>query len=188
MNKVFFETHNVSLRYFNHDDGLRLFDLDSDPEVMRYLSNGRPSTKEDVEAAIGRIFKCFEVSGGKFGFWLAFEKSTDLFMGWFLFRPDKKTPHNFDEIELGYRLKKKFWGKGHASEVSKEFLKLGFEKYKVKTIFAKTMKKNLASQKVMQKIGLKFELEFIEEEFPGLEKEAVRYSLKIDEYVSSLKL
>lgn len=184
MNKIFFETKNVSLRCFNRTDAFRLFDLNSDPEVMRYLSNGVTSNMEESELGIKRIFEFLDASEGKFGFWLAFEKSSNLFMGWFLFRPDKKTPKNYAEIELGHRLKKEFWGKGYATEVSKEFLKLGFEKYKVKTIFAKTMKGNLASARVMQKIGLKFERDIIEDDFPGEDKRAVRYSLDFQDYNS----
>lgn len=178
MNKIFLETSRVRLTEISRDDWPLLLDLDSDPEVMKYLSNGRPSTPEEVKAAMDRIMKVIEKHHSRFGFWLAYSKENNEFMGWFHFRPGKKTPDDTKNIELGYRLKKRFWDKGYATEVSRALITLGFEKYKIDSVFAVTMKANQSSQNVMRKLGMSFVTEYREEEFPGEDKSAVRFELK----------
>ena len=87
---------------------------------------------------------------------------------------------NTKVLEIGYRLKALYWGKGIATEVSIELVKKAFDELGADVVFAKTMKRNIASAKVMQKIGLKYEREFIESVFPGENNEAVRYSIEAD--------
>ena len=175
MNKIFLKTDRILLTEVTKDDVPLLIDLDSDPEVMKYLTDGKPSTIEDVTAGIERMLKVAEKFQYKFGFWLAFTKEKNEFMGWFHFRPGKATPDDVKNIELGYRLKKKFWGQGYATEVSHSLLSIGFDQYHLDSIFAVTMKTNLASQKVMKKLGLKHFNDYIEENFPGPDKSAVKF-------------
>ena len=99
-------------------------------------------------------------------------------MGWFHFRRLKSDPDNFQKIELGYRLAKKFWGKGYATEISKELLRKGFLELGVEEVWAHAMKKNHASTRVMEKVGLRFEREEIYEQWPGEDKECVWYHKK----------
>ncbi|MBI2520245.1 MAG: GNAT family N-acetyltransferase [Bdellovibrio sp.] len=178
----YIETERIYLREFEKGDELNLLELDSDPDVMRYLTNGQPSTFEQVSAGLYRIFTLYEKHQHRLGFWVAVEKSTGSFMGWFLFRPCKLRPDDLRVIELGYRLKKEFWGRGFATEMSKAIIDKGFREYEIDIIFAKTMKLNLASQKVMKKIGMLYEKDFIESEFPGANKEAVRYSMTREQW------
>lgn len=175
---IYLETERLILREFTEGDGNLLLELDSDPEVMKYLTDGHPSSQKEIKGAIERVFALKQRHQGHFGFWVALEKSSGEFMGWFHFRPCKKDPDNVRSIEIGYRLKKKFWGKGYAPEVSSALIKKGFDELGVEIVWAKTMKKNQQSRKVMEKIGLQLECEFIEEDFPGPDKNAVRYSLK----------
>jgi len=81
-------------------------------------------------------------------------------------------------VELGYRLKRKFWGHGFATEGSIELINKAFNELGALEIFATTSKFNLASQNVMKKVGLKFENEYHEDLFPGLDKRAVRFSMR----------
>lgn len=178
MKKKFLETDRVYLIEITKDDAPLLLDLDSDPEVMKFLTDGKTSTVEDIKVTMDRILKVIGKYQHKYGFWLAYTKETHEFMGWFLFRPDKKHPDDLRNIELGYRLKKKFWGLGYATEVSREILSIGFSGYQVDSIFAITMKANQASQNVMKKLGMKWEADYTEEEFPGADKSAVRYKIK----------
>jgi RimJ/RimL family protein N-acetyltransferase len=176
------ETPRMTLRPLTALDGPLLKDLNSDPEVMTYLTHGIPSTDEQVSAAVERVLATQAKHDGRFGTWLAHEKASGQFMGWFLFRPDKATPDNVDSIELGYRLKKAFWRQGFGSEGSAAFVELGFQVYKVSEIFAVAMKDNIGSQAVMKKVGLKFIEDFDYQEFPGPDKRAVRYALKRSEW------
>ena len=176
--KTFLQTERVRLVEITKEDIPLLMDLDSDPEVMKHLTGGRPSTQEEVQAGMNRILKVVEKYQYKFGFWLAYLKETDEFMGWFLFRPGKKTPDDDKNIELGYRLKKKHWGQGYATEVSLALVALGLEKYKLDSIFAITLKANTASQNVMKKIGMTWVTDYTEDDFPGADKSAVRYAIQ----------
>lgn len=182
MSKTFLETKRVVLKEFTAGDEHYLKDLDSDPEVMKYLTDGRPSTDEEVAGAVSRILSLKEKHSGRFGVWLAFERSTGEFIGWYLFRPCKTTPDDARNIELGYRLKRKFWGQGLASEVSQELLRVGFENYKLDSIFAITLKTNLGSQGVMKKIGMKWVKDFVDDQFPVKDKSAVRFEIKIGDW------
>lgn len=175
-------TGRMRLVPFSAADGPRFKELDSDPAVMTYLTDGVPSTDEQVAASCARVLATQEKHGGRFGVWLAFEKMSGEYMGWFLFRPDKKDPDNTQEIELGYRLKQKFWGQGFASEGGKAFLARGFQQERLKAIFAITMLANLASQAVMKKIGMRHVGDYQEMDFPGADKRAVRYRITREEY------
>ena len=174
---IYLETPRVRLEEFTSADANLLKDLDSDPEVMLYLNGGRSSTDEEVSSTLERILGFREKYSGRFGLWKAFNKVTDEFMGWFLFRPDKKDPDNVKSIEIGYRLKKKFWGQGFAPEVSRALMIKGFSELGVETVWAKTLLLNTKSQNVMKKINLNFEQHYEEVDFEGADKRGVRYSI-----------
>lgn len=181
--KTIIETARVKLRHPIASDIDLLRDLDSDPEVMKHLTGGRPSTEEELKATLTRVLELTEKFQDKFGVWLAFDKTTDEFIGWFLFRPDKKNPDDHLNPELGYRLKKKFWGQGIASEVSKVIIDRAFKDYDFKSIFAITLRANLGSQGVMKKVGMKWIQDYVEDQFPGEDKAAVRFEITREEWI-----
>ena len=80
-------------------------------------------------------------------------KEANEFMGWYIL---KRLPSD-GEVEVGFRLKKKFWGKGYSTEAGIRLLKHGFETVGLKRIIAIVRPDNLASQTVIKKIGLKEE-------------------------------
>ncbi len=166
MNKPlwYLETERMKLREICADDEQNILLLDSDPDVMKYLTNGVPTPIEEVHNAIERTTKLFKKHDGKFGFWAAINKADNQFMGWFHFRPGKKDADNVSRIELGYRLMKKYWGRGFATEGSKALISKGFTEFNVSEVFAQTLKENIASQKVMKKVGMSFVREFFEAE------------------------
>lgn len=178
--KIYLSTSRVILRELDSDDHAALLELDSDEQVMKYLTDGVASTSEHITNVLDRIERMYEKYNHQFGVWAAIEKDSKKFMGWFLLKPCKKDQDNLEVVELGYRLKKQFWKKGYATEVSTLLLEKAFKELKAKEVFAKTMKENLNSLNVMKKIGLHFECDYIEDEFPGMDKRAVRYNKKIE--------
>ena len=174
---MYLETARVRLDQFAPDESHLMLELDSDPEVMRYLNGGRASTLDEVKGAFERTQGLYVKYGGRFGVWKATEKSTGEYMGWFIFRPCKTDPENLKEIELGYRLKKKFWGAGFATEVSRALVDKGFKDLGVEVAWAKTTVTNLGSQAVMKKLGMIFEKNFDEPEILMEDKRAVRFSI-----------
>lgn len=185
--KIYLESPRIILREMTESDRANLKDLDSDPEVMRYLTDGAPSDDEKVSAAIARTLGYYQRFPNRFGLWAAILKETNEFTGWFLLRPDKHDPDNVKDLELGYRLKKKFWRQGYATEVSKLLIDKAFAQLGAETVWAKTMKKNVASWGAMIKLGMSFESEYTETEFPGDDKLGVRYRLTKDEWLKSRK-
>ena len=179
----YLETERLILRELTPTDRQNLFELDSDPEVMKYLTNGISSTHEEIEQSLFKILKMYERYENKFGLWAAIEKSTSSFIGWFHLRPCHKEPDNLERIELGYRLSKEFWKRGYATEGSLALIDKGFAELDVREVFATTMKKNLASQQVMKKVGLSFEKEFHDERFPVPDERYVIYNLFRDDYL-----
>ena len=117
---------------------------------------------------------------GRFGRWAAIEKKSQQFMGWFFIQPDNKDPDNTSRLELGYRLKKKYWGKGYATEVAQALIAKAFLEPEVQEIYAITMKDNLASRKVMEKCGMTFRREFHHEDFPKSKDTDVEYVRRRD--------
>jgi RimJ/RimL family protein N-acetyltransferase len=151
---IYLETDRLILRRFGEADLDNLVDLDSDPEVMRYLTGGVPTPRHVVETVLlPRIIHSYERDPG-FGTWAAIEKSTGAFAGWFgLTRALPDTPGT---AELGYRLRRPVWGKGYATEGAQALIRKAFRELGVERVVATTYQDNLASRRVMEKAGLSF--------------------------------
>lgn len=148
---VFLETERLLLRRFTEADADNLFDLDSDPAVMRFLSGGTATPRDVIQREIlPRFLGSYERYAG-LGFWAAIEKATGAFLGWFGFHPSDGIP---DEVALGYRLRRAAWGKGYATEGARALIRKGFTELGVRRVIATTYQDNLASRRVMEKAGL----------------------------------
>jgi RimJ/RimL family protein N-acetyltransferase len=177
--QVFLETERVVLRRFTEADVDNLFDLDGDPEVMRFINGGRPTPRDVVQNEILPGFLGYDEHFEGYGFWAAIEKSSGDFLGWFHFRPPEGSSP--DEAELGYRLRKSAWGKGYASEVSRALIRKGFAELGVQRVVASTMVVNVASRRVMEKAGLMLVRTFHQpwpDRIPGEEHGDVEYALR----------
>lgn len=188
--KVFLETERLILRQFTEDDADHLFELNNDREVIRFtnigLINGGDPIDTDYETIknkkLPKFLKYYENSD-RYGVWAAIEKSSNEFIGWFFLRPALDDPtmhiHNENEIELGYRLRKIAWGKGYATEGSRSLLLKGFCELDTQRIVATALATHAASIRVMEKVGLKFEKTFIDQE---TNQEGVKYALNKDDF------
>jgi RimJ/RimL family protein N-acetyltransferase len=151
--QVFLETERLVLRRFMEADMDHLFDLDSDPEVMRFLTGGTPTPREVIQNDILPAFlRSYERFPG-FGVWAATEKASGEFLGWFGFQPKDAASPN--DVALGYRLRQAVWGQGYATEGARALIHKGFTELGVQRVFATTYQDNLASRRVMEKAGLR---------------------------------
>ena len=149
------KTKRIYLRRFTVDEADLLFQLDGDTDVMKYITLGIPRTMDEViEKSMPRILKSYQ-DKTDFGIFAAYLINSEKYIGWFQFEKDKEFE---DSIEIGWRLKKQYWGNGYATEVATLLCKLG--KKMGRTIVARAMMENIASIRVMQQAGLKFEKEF----------------------------
>ncbi len=150
--EIFLETERLILRRFTMVDAGELVSLDADPAVMRFITGGIPTSREDIENEFLPAFLGYYQRYQGFGFWAAIEKATGEFLGWFHFRPRSDAPPG--EVELGYRLRTSAWGQGYATEGSRALIRKGFTEYGVERVTAETMAVNQASRRVMEKAGL----------------------------------
>jgi RimJ/RimL family protein N-acetyltransferase len=145
-------TPRLVLRQFTEGDAGDLFNLNSDPEVMRYLTGGEPTPFEEIRDQIIPfhlgVYGCLD----RLGTWAAESAATGEFLGWFHFRPGPDgDPAN---IDLGYRLRKPAWDKGYATEGSRALISMGFTDLGVRRVFGHMVAVNTASRHVLEKCGL----------------------------------
>lgn len=183
---ILLETERLRLRRFTADDVDRLVELDSDPEVMRYITYGVATPRQRYEQEIlPRWFALYE-STPLLGYWAAEPRAGGDFLGWFHLRPDRI---DAGEQELGYRLCRAAWGRGLATEAAQAVVEHGFTRVCTEKISARTLAGNRASQRVMQKCGLAFERDFVypEDVIAGrsvVERAAVKYSLTHSQWLA----
>ena len=164
---IHLQTGRLTLREFVDEDLNGLRELDNDPEVTRFISNGQPRGDERLREFLASCMERYQLGTG-FGFWAAIEKPSDEFVGWFHLRPDHEFP---EEMEVGYRLKRSCRkGRGLATEGAKALVGKGFREQGVQSVTGRTMKANGASAHVLQKIGLTLVGQYVEDRFPGEDK------------------
>lgn len=151
---VFAETPRLFLREITMNDVDGFFDLDSDPEVHKYLGTQPVTTKDQIIDIIKSVRQQYIDNG--VGRWAIIDKSTNRFIGWTGLKLVKDVINNQSNYyDLGYRLIRKYWGQGIATETAKISLDYGFEKLNLPEIIATVNCENSASNNVVSKIGFK---------------------------------
>ncbi|MFA7616992.1 MAG: GNAT family N-acetyltransferase [Moheibacter sp.] len=163
--KIFVETERLILREILLSDAKKMFELDSDPEVHRFLGDDPVKSIDQITDAIQFIRKQYIDNG--VGRWAVVSKSTNEFIGWAGLKfVTEMTNHRKNYYDLGYRLIRKHWGKGYATEAAFASLKYAFEKIGTAEVFAMAETENINSINILKKSGFrwieKFDLEGIE--------------------------
>jgi len=143
------DTQRLRLREFRETDAEDLFRLNSDPEVLRYTGD---APFADVHAArrFLRNYDAYERDG--FGRWAVTDLASDVFMGFCGLRRDPDS----GEVDLAFRLFRRYWASGFATEASRAALQAGFERFGLADITGRAMRENLPSISVLQKLGMKY--------------------------------
>jgi RimJ/RimL family protein N-acetyltransferase len=168
-------------------------ELDSDPEVMRYLGGRARSRDEVLESHARRISLADPVDG--LGFWMAFardgaeggstpppDEDHGDFVG-LMMLPRAHGPDQPDDpsvCDLGYRLLRRFWRKGLASEASRILLRHAFETVGQSRVIAQTMAVNAGSRGVMEGVGMRFVRTYVshyDDPVPGADLGEVEYEM-----------
>ena len=166
--KVYIETERLILRDLRDEDIDGIYELDSNPLVHKYLGNNPITTKKKAEEIVRFVQLQYKERGiGRFA---VIEKYSGNFIGWsgLKLNLEEKEALNGKQkfYDIGYRLIPEFWGKGYATESSVKMLQYGFETLKLNTIVGAAEAANIASNKVLKKIGLKFINEFKYDNIP----------------------
>lgn len=152
--KFIVETERLWLREIYPEDDAGLFELDSNPEVHRYLGNNPVSNIEQIRQVIQYIRQQYLDNG--IGRWAIIEKNSNHFVGWTGLKLVKDNINNHQNYyDLGYRLIQKYWGLGYASESARASLEYGFHQLNIPVIYATAEAGNLASKNVLHKMGFR---------------------------------
>ncbi|TGN24259.1 GNAT family N-acetyltransferase [Empedobacter tilapiae] len=163
--KIFAETERLILREILPTDIDGMFELHSDIEVHRFLGNQTITNKEQAKELIKFVRQQYTDFG--IGRWAIIDKKNNNFIGWtgLEFVTEQINNHkNF--YDLGYRLIKKYWGQGFATETAFVSLEYAFNKLNTDEVFARADSRNIGSNKILDKVGLKFIETF---DFEGIE-------------------
>ena len=144
------ETERLLLRAFTPDDFEAFAAMRADAEVMRFIGQAGPRTREQAREWLEENERGWIET--RFGIWAVVEKANGELAGWCgLARLD-----GTEEVEVGYGLGRRAWGRGLATEAARASLRYGFERLGLRRIVAVVYPANHASRHVVEKLGLRY--------------------------------
>ena len=170
--KTYLETERLILRELLPSDDIGMFELDSDPEVHRFVGKKPVKHIDESRLMIENIRKQYIMNG--IGRWAVILKSTNEFIGWSGIKYITELINNHQGFyEIGYRFIQKHWGKGYATEAGLVFVDLAFNEMKVENLYAYADAGNIGSRNILEKLGMHYVNSF---EYQG--EEEVWYEMK----------
>lgn len=132
-----------------------MYELESDVEVHKYLGNKPVKSREQTVGVIKFIGQ--QYIDNRIGRWAIIDKKSNKFLGWSgLKLVTDETNNHKNYYDLGYRLIKKYWGQGIATESAFASLENAFDKLDAKEVYAMADCENKGSNNVLKKVGLNF--------------------------------
>ena len=164
--KYILETPRLLLREFGEEDAPHFFELNEDPEVVRYTGDPPFASVEEARQFLLNYDQYRKYGYGRWAVLLKPEGAGDLpaWIGWC----GLKHIPELGETDIGFRFIRRYWGRGYATEAARACLDYGFRILRLKRIVGRVMRENAASVRVLEKIGLEFWKEFDFMEHPGL--------------------
>lgn len=147
--KKIIETNRLYLRELSVADAENFYLLNADEDVVKYTGDKAFESINEAKSFLENYNPYQEYGYGR---WAVIAKSNEEFLGWC----GLKYSPEIDEVDIGFRFFKKHWNKGFASESAKACIEYGFEKLNLKTIVGRAMEANVASIKVLEKLGMTF--------------------------------
>lgn len=145
------ETERLIFRKFTDDDLPKLIEQRSDPDVAKYLGGTRLQNPDSLATRIKFYMSCYDKFG--FGTCAMIWKETGEMIGSAGLQPLEDT----GEIEVGYSMIKAFWGHGIGTEAAKGWIEYGFNQAGLERIVAVAVEENVASRRIMEKLGMRYE-------------------------------
>ncbi|MBA7643458.1 hypothetical protein ES703_51184 [subsurface metagenome] len=147
------DTERLILRPETEADGKDIYSMNTDSEVMRFIGDGRPWTsplKEFLKQYKRALAKTAEEKHGNVSVII---KETEQYIGWCGLLPQSRLD---GKLELAYRYYRHAWGKGYATEAARAVLAVGFDGLGLEEIFGMSHPYNLASIRVLAKLGFRY--------------------------------
>lgn len=144
------ETDRLIIRYLQSEDLDEFYEICGDPEIMRYVGDGQPLSKEQTQRWIEKSQENYSKYG--LGCLAVIAKDDGRLIGYC----GLVNPTIAGEAEVIYAFKKQYWGKGLASEAAKAMLDFGLKQCALKRIIATIAPSNHASIRIVEKWGMKY--------------------------------
>tara|TARA_R110000737_G_scaffold252484_3_gene261915 strand:- start:3152 stop:3694 length:543 start_codon:yes stop_codon:yes gene_type:complete len=169
----------LGYQLIDESDSEFLFQLDQDPEVMRYINGGKMTTREEIKALSIPRLNSYKNPEKAWGLWKVTVLETQQEIGWILVRPmdffsDKPLWH---DIELGWRFFQATWGQGYASEAAIQIQCALAKQAENKFFSAVAMHDNDGSIGVMKKMGMEYIKSYIHSDSQLGDSAAVLYRM-----------
>jgi len=145
------ESERLRLRQFRQEDFEAYALICADPEVMRYLGEGKPLVRREAWRQMAMILGHWQLRG--FGLWAVEERATGALIGRIgFFEPD-----GWPGFELGWMLRRESWGKGYATEGARRALAHAFTAMGRTHLISLIRPDNAPSIRVAERIGERLE-------------------------------
>ena len=146
--KKLIATKRLILREFDLSDAQSLYELNANPDVLKYTGD-HPFAS--IQEAVSFLDNYYDYSVNGYGRWAVICKESDEFLGWCGLKLNEE-----EMIDLGFRFFQEYWGKGYATEAAEAALGYGFSQLNMHEIIGRASIENVASIKVLEKIGMRF--------------------------------
>lgn len=144
-------TERLLLRRWLPEDLEPFAAMNSDPRVMRHFPD--LLSRQESDALAARIEESFDENG--FGLWAVEISGMTAFAGFIGLNIPRFQAHFTPAVEVGWRIAAEHWNRGYATEGARAVLRFGFDTLQLDEIVSFTVPANLASRRVMEKIGMK---------------------------------
>jgi len=161
MSKPAITTSRLLLRRWRSDDLEPFAAMCSDPEVMRYIGSGDTRTREQAAAAILAFERVWEEKS--YGLFAVELLGSNQLIGFTGLAEPAFLPEIMPAVEVGWRFMRQSWGKGYATEAARAVLDFGADQLGISEILSIHQVRNDASARIMQKLGMRFDRETMDQ-------------------------
>jgi RimJ/RimL family protein N-acetyltransferase len=140
------ETERLILREFRESDTDAYAEMLADPEVMRFLG-GRPLPRDEAWRNMAMVIGHRQLRG--YGFWAVEERAGGELAG----RVGCWYPEGWPGLEVGWTLRRKFWGRGYATEAARASVEYAFKELGQSRVISLIAPANVASIRVAERLG-----------------------------------
>jgi len=145
------QTDRLLLRIFRLEDFEPYAQMLADPEVQRYLGDGKPASRSEAWRSMAMLLGHWQLLG--FGLWAVEERASGVLIG----RIGLFNPEGWPGVELGWMLRRESWGQGLATEGARAALTYAFTELLQPHIISMIRPDNTASIRVAEKLGEQLE-------------------------------
>jgi RimJ/RimL family protein N-acetyltransferase len=144
---VTLETDRLELRMLRESDLDAYAEMCADPDVMRYIGDGQPLTRQLAWRNLAMMVGHWSLRG--YGMWAAEERSSGLMVG----RIGFWNPEGWPGLEVGWTLRRAYWGRGYAAEGARRALRYAFTDLNQRQVLSLIHRENAASIRLAQRLG-----------------------------------